>query len=241
MLHKTPGIVLHTIKYSESSLITKIFTRDFGLQSYIISGIRGKKSKNKATLFQPLAIVDLVVSRSEKGNLQRISEINIHYPYVDIPYNMNKSSIALFLNEILFKAIKEEHPDVDLFEFIKSSFQYLDLDPKNCSNFHICFMVQMSRFLGFYPQGKCSPANPLFDMQEGRYVSGLPNHPYCLNAKQSSLLTEFINAGYESTHLIKMDKNQRRDLLMNLITYYRLHITFFGEIKSNQILEEVIV
>lgn len=241
MLHKTLGIVLHTIKYSESSLITKIFTRDFGLQSYIISGVRNKKSKNKASLFQPLAIVELVVSNSEKGNLQRISEINMHYPYVDIPYNISKSSIALFINEVLFKAINVEHPDENMFDFIQSSLQILDLDHKNCSNFHICFMIQMSRFLGFYPQGKYSSENSLFDMQEGRYVNHLPNHSYYMNSQQSSLLSDLINTGYESIHLIKMDKNQRKDLLTNLITYYRLHITFFGEIKSIQILEEVII
>lgn len=241
MLQKTQGIILHTIKYSETSLISKIFTRDFGLQSYIISGVRAKKSKNKANLFQPLAIVELVVSNSEKGNLQRISEINTHYPYVDVPYNISKSSIALFLNEVLFKSIKVESPDENMFEFIKSSLQILDLNHNNCANFHICFMVQLSRFLGFYPQGTFTSENSLFDLQEGRYVNNLPVHPYYLNVQLSSLLTAFLNSGYENIHVIKMDKNQRREFLQNLIIYYRLHITFFGEIKSNQILEEVIM
>ena len=181
MLHKTLGIILHTIKYSESSLITKIFTRDFGLQSYIISGIRSKKSRNKASLFQPLAMVEIVVSNSEKTNLQRISEINTHYPYADIPYNISKSSIALFLNEVLFKAINVEHPDENMFEFIKNSLQILDLEHKNCSNFHIYFMVQLSRFLGFYPQGNFSSSDSVFDLQEGRFVNFIPDIYFPIN------------------------------------------------------------
>ena len=212
MLHKTLGIILHTIKYSETSLITKIFTRDFGLQSYIISGIRNKKSKNKATLFQPLAMVELIVSNSQKGSLQRISEINTHYPYVDIPYNISKSSIALFLNEVLFKAINVEHPDEDMFEFIKSSLQILDLEHKNCSNFHIYFMVQLSRFLGFYPQGNYSSDNSIFDLQEGRFVNYLPNHPHYLKSQNAKLLNDFIIAEYETALQMAIDKIQRKQL-----------------------------
>lgn len=241
MLHKTAGIILHTTKYSETSLISKIYTRSFGLQSYIITGIRGKKSKNKANLFQPLALVDLIVSNSEKVNLHRISEISIHYQYIDIPYSIVKSSIAMFLNEILYKSLKVEHPDEDLFEFIKNSLQILDLKHENCSNFHLCFMIQMSRFLGFSPQGRYSSINSIFDLHEGRFGSRHPGHSHFLDGQESSLLTELIETTYETFHLLKIDKLQRKNLLQALITFYQLHITFFGEIKSNRILEEVIL
>src|SRR4051812_25488846 len=103
MLHKTTGIILHTVKYSETSLIVKIYTRNYGLQSYIISGTRSKKSKNKASLFQPLTLVDLIVSNSAKEGLHRISEINILHSYNAIPYQIIKSSISVFINEILYK------------------------------------------------------------------------------------------------------------------------------------------
>ncbi|MGZ4057116.1 MAG: DNA repair protein RecO [Bacteroidia bacterium] len=120
MLHKTSGIILYTTKYSDTSLISKIYTADFGLQSYIINGVRSKKSKNKASLFQPMALVDLVVSNSGKGGLQRISEINNQHPYSDIPYNIVKSSIAIFLNEILYKTLKEEHADEEMLSSLKT-------------------------------------------------------------------------------------------------------------------------
>ena len=240
MIHKTPGIILHTTKYSETSLILKIYTRHFGLQSYIINDVRSKKSKNKATLFQPLSLVDMVVSNTTKGKLQRISEINILHPYSTIPYDIIKSTIALFLNEILYRSIKEEHPDDELFEFINNSLLMLDLKSDSCSNFHIYFMIQLSRYLGFYPQGKYTSITSVFDLREGCFVDHLPNHPHYLMAPYSELLNDFIRTGYEELHLLKINKVQRKQLLQALITFYRLHVTSFGEIRSYAILEEVI-
>ena len=237
---KTSGIIIHTTKFSETSLIVKIITPDFGVKSYIVKGGRNKKSKLKATIFQPLALVDLVVSNSDKAKLQRISEINILYPYTDIPYNILKSSIALFLNEILYKAIKEQHSDENLFEFIKNSLQLLDLKQDNCSNFHVFFMISLSRYLGFFPEGQCSNIMPVFDLQEGRFVNHIPHHSNYLTVILSSLFYELINADYNSIHQLKIDKNQRRQLLQAIIKFYQLHITSFGEIKSVEILEQVI-
>lgn len=240
MLHKTSGIILHTTKYSETSLIVKIISPDFGVKSYIVNGVRSKKTKFKATLFQPLALVDMVVTNTDKAKLQRISDINILYPYTDIPYNIIKSSIALFLNEILYKAIKEQHSDENLFEYIKNSLQLLDLNHHNCSNFHVFFMIQLSRYLGFFPEGNYSLTTSIFDLQEGRFVDRLPNHPHYLDAEKSSLLNELLNAEYTTLHHLKIDKNQRKQLLQALIKFYQLHITSFGEIKSLEILEQVI-
>ncbi len=240
MLHKTSGIVLHTIKYSETSLIVKIISPDFGLKSYMVNGVRSKKSKFKANIFQPLALVDMVVSNSDKAGLQRISEINISYSYTDIPYNIIKSSIAFFLNEVLYKAVKEQHSDENLFEYIKNSLQLLDLKQDNCSNFHIFFMIQLSRYLGFFPQGKYSSDTSLFDLLEGRFISSLPNHQLYLTGQYSILLNDFITAGADTIHQMKIDKNQRKQLLEYLIKFYQLHIASFGEIKSLEILEQVI-
>lgn len=239
-LEKTSGIILHTTKYSETSLIVKIITPDFGVQSYIVNGVRGKKSKFKAPVFQPLTLVDMVVSHTDKAKLQRISEINIHYPYNDIPYNIIKSSIALFLNEVLYKAIKEQHSDENLFEFLKNSLQLLDLNHHNCSNFHVFFMVQLSRYLGFFPEGQCTATTPLFDLLEGRFVGSLPNHPNYMDPVQSKLFNQLINGEYGTIHQLEIDKHQRRQLLQSLIKFYQLHITSFGEIKSLEVLEQVI-
>lgn len=240
MLHTTSGIVLHTIKYSDSSIIVKIYTRHFGLQSYMVSGVRSKRSKNKATLFQPLALVDMVVSNTNKGGLQRISEITILHPYSEIPNDIVKSSIAIFLNEVLFKALREEHSDEDLFEFIKNSLLVLDLKHDNCSNFHIFFMIQLSRFLGFYPQGRYTAETPIFDLREGCFISRLPGHFHYMTAENSMLLYNFIVANYETIHQLKITNSERKQLLQAMIVFYQLHISSFKEIRSQEILEEVI-
>ena len=238
MLHKTKGIIFHTINYSETSLIVKILTPDFGVRSYMVKGVRGKKSKYKATIFQPMTLVELVISNTDKAELQRISEINISFPYSDIPYNVIKSSITLFLNEIVCKAIQEQNSNEDMFEFISNSLQILDLKKDNCSNFHIFFMLQLSRYLGFFPQGNYS-SSAVFDLMEGRFVSLVPNHPHYLNANQSWLLSELMNVEYSATHQLPIDKTARKQLLQALIKFYQLHIPSFGEIKSHEILEQV--
>lgn len=239
MLHRTDGIILHTVKYSESSIIAKIYTSEFGLQSYMISGVRNKKSKHKSALLQPLSLVDLIVSNSNKGGLQRITEINLLQPYTDIPYNVVKSSIAIFLNEILYKVLKEEHADPDMFEYVKNAMLVLDLKQESCSNFHVYFMTQLSRYLGFAPQEAMSPQHILFDLREGRFLQTVPSHSHYLTAVNSGLFQEFMHTGFENFHNIKTDRVQRKELLQGLILYYQLHITAFGEIKSLSILEEI--
>jgi len=240
MLFKTSGILLHSVKYSDTSLIVKIFSSDFGLKSYIVNASRNKKSKIKASLFQPLALVEIIVSNTEKAKLERISEINIITPYTNIPYNIIKSTITLFLNEILYRAIKEQQNDINLFEFIKNSLLLLDLKQENCSNFHVFFMIQLSRYLGFFPEGSYSISSSIFDLQEGRFINHIPNHPFYLNEMLSNLFYQFINSEYNSIHNLKLDNMQRKALLKALIKFYQLHIASFGEIKSFEILEEII-
>jgi DNA repair protein RecO (recombination protein O) len=240
MLNKTSGIILYTTKYADTSLIAKIYTSDFGLQSYIINGVRSKKSKSKATLFQPLSLVEMVVSNSNKGNLQRISEINNQHPYVDIPYNIVKSSIAIFLNEVLYKTLKEEHADEEIFEFIKNSLLILDLKTDNCSCFHIYFLVQLSRFLGFYPQGNYSEETKYFDLKEGRFVLNIPSHSNYLVPEIAQLFDNLSNVNYETLAQLQINKAQRKILLQQIVLYYQLHMPSIGVIKSIDVLEEVI-
>ncbi|MBA3706116.1 MAG: DNA repair protein RecO [Bacteroidetes bacterium] len=240
MVHKTSGIILHTTKYSENSLIIKAYTRHFGLQSYIINNVRSKKSKNKATLFQPLTLLDMVVSNNNKSKLQRISEITVHHQYTSIPYDVIKSSIAIFIHEVLYRAIKEEHADEELFEYLQNALFLLDLTTDSCSNFHIYFMIQLSRYLGFYPQGKYTPGISIFDLQEGSFNNVTPIHNHYLNPAYSSFLNDFILASPGKYQLIMLNKSERKHLLQTLIIFYQLHVTSFGAIRSHTILEEMV-
>ncbi len=240
MLHKTSGIVLQTINYSDTSLITKIYTEHFGLQSYIISGARSKKSKTKASLFQPMTIVEMQVISSQQSGLHRISEIANQHPYSEIPYDIIKSSIAIFLNEVLFRALKEEHPDEDLFSFIKNALLILDIKMESCSNFHLSFLVQISKFFGFFPQGTYAPSSEYFDLCEGKFIINVPSHNNFLHPTEASILYQLMNANFEKIQEIKMDSKQRKVLLNSLIFFFQFHIQSFGEIKSVAVLEQVI-
>ncbi|HRG52178.1 MAG TPA: DNA repair protein RecO [Bacteroidia bacterium] len=239
MLHKTEGIILHSVKYAESSLIVKVYTSEFGLQSYMLSGVKGKKSKHKSALLQPLSLVDLIVSNSNKGALQRISEINLLKPYTDVPYHFVKRSIAIFLNEILYKVLKEEHADISMFEFIKNALLVLDLKQDSCTNFHIYFMIQLSPYLGFSPHGSIDEKNIYFDLKEGCFIASPPVHRYYLNAESTSVFQQFLNATFENFQSVPMNRLQRKELLQALIIYYQLHVGSFGEVKSLSILEEI--
>ena len=187
-----------------------------------------------------MAIVDLVVSNSEKTSLQRISEITIQHPYSDIPYNIIKSSLAIFLNEMLYRSIKEQHADEGLYDFIKNSLLILDLKTESCANFHLLFLIQLSRFLGFYPQGNYSVRTPSFDLQEGRFIDQIPVHRNYLDPQYSAVLDELIHTDYENAHALRIDKQQRNFLLNSLIVFYQCHISSFGDIRSLEILQEVI-
>lgn len=240
MLHRTDGIVLHTVKYSESSIIAKIYTREFGLQSYMISGARGKKSKHRAALLQPLSLVDLNVANSSKGGLHRITEINLLQPYTDIPFHVIKSSIAIFLNEIVYKSLKEEQGDTDLFDYLKNALIFLDICQESCAAFHIYFMLQLSAYLGFAPQEQPDEQHLFFDLVEGRFTSRIPVHAHYLQESSSHLFYELMKATFENFHFIPLTRNQRKELLNAVILYYQLHVPGFGELRSLPVLEEVI-
>ena len=187
-----------------------------------------------------MTLIELEVSNSQKASLQRISEISIQHPYTEIPYNIIKSSIALFLNEVLFRSLKEEHPDEDLFSFIKNSMLILDLKTESCSNFHVSFLVQISKFFGFFPQGNFSEKTSYFDLCNGSFCQGMPSHNNYLNPAISKILQELMNSNFEAIHEVKIDGKERKILLNSLVFFFQFHIPSFGEIKSLAVLEEVI-
>lgn len=239
MLHTTEGIVLNTLRYSESSIIAKIYTKTFGLRSYIVSSGRGKKSKTKTTLLQPLSNVVIIVNQKEKNTLHHIQEIQCLHPYHTIPYNVVKSSMALFLNEILYKCIHEEEANENLFDFINSSLQILDMKDEEYNNFHLLFMVKLSKYLGFYPQGNYQTETPWFDMQEGIFVPYKPSHPFFLDQVNGKHIFNLMSSTYEGLLNATVPTSVRKSLLSNLVSYFELHISTVKDVKSHHVLSEV--
>ncbi len=241
MEHKTRGIIFHTIKYGESGLVVKIFTEHYGLQSFIVNSVRGKKSKIKAAVFQPLTLVDLIFQIKENRGLQRIKDIRAMPIYHSIHSDIVKSSLVLFLNEVLYKSIKEEgHADQPLFDFVFYALQILDLKTELLPNFHLYFMIQLSRLLGFFPHGECCDATPYFDLREGTFIASDIELLITLDATMSRLLFSFMNANFDTLNSLAMTSAQRKILLHKLLLFFELHLAAFKNLKTPFILEEIL-
>ncbi len=240
MLFKTRGIVFHQIKYSESSVIAKIYTELFGIQSYLIKGVRNKKSKIKSALLQHLSIVDLVVYHKEKSNIQYIKEIRSEYQFTSIPFDIRKSSIAVFINEILYKSIHEEEANQNLFDYLLNSIKLLDMITKRFVDFHLLFTIGLTKYLGFFPRRNFSDKKTVFNLQEGFFQNAIPNHSNYLKKPISEIFYNLLNTQIEDVDSVKISNSQRNELLNKIIEYYRLHLPAFKDIKSPDILQEVL-
>lgn len=240
MLHKTRGIIFKTTDYSESSVIVQIFTEKFGLQSYMINGVKKPRAKIRQSSLQPLHLADLVVYHKPAGNIQRISELRQVPVFQSIPYNVVKSSLVMFLNEVLYKAIRDQSADEVLFEYIYHSIELLDRMNEGIANFHLYFLLRLTRFLGFYPDKTNASSSEFFDLQSGSYSKFQPSHPFILQGSHTLLWTALLSSRFEDLSKIDISSGQRKFLLEKLLDYYRLHIDNFGEVRSHKILEEVL-
>ncbi len=243
-LHKTKGIVLRAVKYGETSLIVTIFTELFGLQSYIVSGVRAstKKGAGKANVFQPTAILDLVVYHNELKNLNRIKEFKWHYLYQHIFSDIPKNAVALFMIELLTKCLKQPEANSELFEFCEDAFIHLDESRGAVmANFPLFFALHLPAFFGFRISDEHSAEEEILDLQEGIFITERPDHLHFLEGKQAETTSELLKIMQPGElEQVKLNQDFRRQLLFAYETYYRLHIQDFGTMKTLPVLKEVL-
>lgn len=238
MLHKTRGIVLRTINHRETSVICQIFTEKFGLQSYIINGAKRSRAKIHINILQPLHLLEMVVYHKASGDIQRISEARQIPPFQSIPYDDRKRALAIFLTEILKKCLKQQSADEPLFNYVYYSVSWLDKAEGAFPDFHLHFMMQLSKYLGFFPS---RPARELryFDLKDGVFLGQPPHHEFFLEDEQTTLWLAFMSMTLSNLPAFKIPLTERRKLLYRMIDYYTLHVDNFGKIQSHLILEEV--
>ncbi len=239
MLATTEGIVLHFIKYRESSVITTIYTRDLGRQSYLINAARSKKSKNRASLLQPLFLVDLVAYQKQSRELHRVKEIKSNHPYQNIAFDIVKSTQAILLAEILYKTLNEQESFPEMFDFIKSALLYFDLMENGASNFHLFFIFRLTEYLGFLPNTTKISFEAWFDLKKGAVVHSQPSHPHFANKEVTEYLISLSTLKINELAEFKISRTMRDSLLTVLIDYYQLHFENLGKIKSISVLKEV--
>lgn len=222
MLFKTRGIVLSYTKFKESSIIVRIFTEQFGLQSYIVNGLRSMKSKKGMALYQPLTLLDMVVYYKSGGRgISRISEVKCISPFYSIPFEIKKSTIAIFLTDLLTNLLKDGEENPEEFNYIFHSVEYLDQIKTKYENFHLEFMVGMSKFLGF----------GILDAKET--IMEIDDHS--IDAEVEIILQGIID---KSTNLMTTNEGRKKTMSFLLI-YYRNHLDTPLNLKSIKILNQV--
>jgi len=239
MLYKTRGIVLHSIKYSETSLIVKVYTETFGLQSYLLKGARSSKSKTRPVLFQPLTLLDLVVYHKEKSTLHSIKEVKLAVHFYSITSDIRKSSIVLFLAELIYKSIREEEPNSALFEFLWHSLLLLDTIEEPFSSFHLLFAIKLCRYLGFQPQQNRSEYNRFFHLREGLFQPVFNSPDDSLDETQSSWLFRLMKTDLDQLSLLNIPAKIRNPLLEKILLYYQVHLPGRIEFRSQEVLHTV--
>lgn len=233
----TKAIVFSALKYGDTSLIVKAFTASDGIKSYLLKGVlSAKKGKLKAAYFQPLTQLEIVVNHKNKGTLESIREAKVFYHYQTLYANMAKNAMTLFLAELLVNSIREEEKNEDLFNFLEASLQWLDMH-KDVANFHLYFMLSLSRFLGFYPD-VYQIDNPYFDLLEGEFIAAESLNPI-VKGRNIYYFKTLLGINFDAIHTIKMKKSDRQELLKSLILYFELHLQGFRKPKSLAVLNEV--
>ncbi len=243
MTHKTKGIVLRAVRYGESSLIVTVFTEKFGVQSYIVNGVRrGGKTGSKAGFFSPAALLDLVVYHHEQSSLQRIREFNWAAVYREVLTDVIKNNVALYMMELLYKCLRQPEQQESLFYFCEDVLLHLDnASPACTANLPLYFTLNLSHFLGFRINDDYSAEHPVLDMQEGCFTETEPLHPHYLAGDEARTLAQLLKVMQPAElEQFPMHHSRRRLLLQQLHTYYALHIPEFGVLKTLDVLQQVL-
>lgn len=227
MLKKTSGIVLNYLKYKDTSIIVKIFTRELGLKSYLVNGVRTQGKGSKIALYQPLTLLDLVVYDKENANLQRISEAKIQYPHRLIPFDFARTSIALFMTEVINRSVYEGYQNDWLFDFLEESILVLDQQDSALGHFPLVFLLEKAKYLGFAP-----------DTAEGFLIESI-HHPFPPEEISMTLgyLEDLLSLGYQCQY--KIPVALRRKLLDHLLEFHSEHLDHPAPLKSLPIIRQL--
>ena len=239
MLHKTQAIVLSNAKYNDKYSITHVFTRDFGRVSYLLPKTHNKHSKINPALFSPLSILNLEAEHLPLREIQRLKEAERQTLLYDIGSNLNKVSLAFFLSEFLSKVLRETHNNEVLFDYLKNSIEVLEETKSGLANFHLTFILGLTRFLGIFPNVENYTQGCYFDMLNGEFTYRIPAHNYYLRECESAYLNKLSRINFSNMHLFKLSRRDRNLIIERMLTYYRLHLYDFSAIKSLEVLREL--
>lgn len=237
MLQKTRAIVLNTLKYGESQIIVDLFTESHGRLSFMLQAPRSRRGAVRSSLFQPMTILSVVMDYRPTRRLNRIREAQAAFPFVSLPFDARKLSIALFLAEFTSYATRSEQQNEQMYAFVENSVRWLDACGGDFANFHIVYMLHLTRFVGFFPNVDDTQDGACFDLREGRFVAHAPAHPDFLAPGEAGKIRMLMRFNYSTMRLLQLSRVERGRIVDVIIAYYRLHQPDFPEMKSLPVLK----
>ncbi len=237
MLIKTNGIVLSKLKYRDNDLIVKCYTSQRGVVSYLLRGVlKSKKGSAKTAYFQPLSQLQIEENYKANQSLQFISDVKLKVVYKTLHVNILKSSIVMFLSEVLSSVLKEEERNDYLYEYLMTSFDWLD-DEVEYANFHLLFLLNLTKHLGFYPD-ESSKDKPFFNLNTGAFELQ-PQTLYTISDENLIILKQLLGINFDALNTVKLNSKQRQSFLSMLLLYFELHLGDFKKPKSLVIFNQV--
>ncbi|MDY5969812.1 MAG: DNA repair protein RecO [Bacteroidales bacterium] len=243
----TQGLVLHTTNYSETSVVAKIFTRQLGERSYLVKGVRGGRSKAKRNLLQPMSYLEMTVYDNRRAQLQYIKEMQPARPMNGCATNSVKTALLFFMNEVLYKTVREEEPNPCLFDFLVGQMETLDQTDEPLGDFPVMFLLRLALYLGIEPLDNYSRMEPLFQMREGRFLAPPQvvhadpgNLDYYLAYDDSLCLHSYLDSLRNGIPRPLLPSAIRRQMTSIMLQYYAIHLPGFKEIRSIEVLHQIL-
>lgn len=239
MVEIITGIVLRTIKYSDNLMIADMYTKERGRASFLVPVSRGKRAKVRSVMFQPLSMLTFTVNSRRGKMMPRLSEVQPYVVYNTIPYDVAKSAVAIYIAEFLVAVLREEGENEALFAYLDYAFSHFDEQTSDYADFHIIFLLQLTRFLGIYPNVEDVSRICYFDLVAGSLVNEYPLHALYLSPEDTRNFINLLKVDFNSMHTIALNRKARGEYLALIQSYYSLHIPDFPEIKSMDVLREL--
>lgn len=238
MQEKIHGMVLRTVRFSDTQQVADVFTREHGLQSFVVT-FASRRHRGVGAVWRPLNFVEMEVSRSseQRGRLPHPKEVRAYIIYTNLPFNPVKTTVALFLAEFLQNVLKAEQRDDALYQYLEHALQWFDTAQKGYANFHVCFLLHLMRFVGIQPSTE--EEGLYFDLRAGAFTSLLPRHPEFLSPEETRVVRPLLRMNFANMQRFYLTRVQRQRVLEVIETYYRLHLPPFPELRSVDVLRAV--
>lgn len=230
---------MRCLRYGDQKFIVDLYTETYGRITSAVKVASTAKGKMKKQLFQPLTALTLELDYRQNQQMQRLRDVQIDTAWTTLNYDPVKMTIGMFLAEVLYHVTRQEQQDAPLFGFISTSLQWLDTTERSVANFHIAFLVRLTRFLGFMPVADDYEHGALFDLRTGEFTGMTPLHHDFLKADDADRMFQLLRISYSTMHLFRMSRTERQRCLDIILCYYRLHTTTFPELKSLAVMKEI--